>query len=62
MQGQNSRLPTPSFWSQIIGRGREEIGLSVSALSAGAYTATLYVMVDIVNENGRAPLTLTSQG
>jgi hypothetical protein len=34
----------------------------VSALSARAYTATLYVMVNIVERGGRAPLTLTRVG
>jgi hypothetical protein len=29
--------------------------MSVSALSAGAYTATLYVMVNVVKGCGRAP-------
>jgi hypothetical protein len=33
-------------------RGREEIGESVSALSAGAYTTTLLVMVDRVKGGG----------
>jgi hypothetical protein len=32
----------------------------VSALSAGAYTAALYVMVNRVNWGGRAPPTLFS--
>ncbi len=36
-------------------RGRAEIGGSVSALSAGAYITTLYVMVDIVTGGWRAP-------
>jgi hypothetical protein len=36
-------------------RGRVEIGLSVSALSAGAYTTTLYVMVNTVKSCGSAP-------
>jgi hypothetical protein len=36
-------------------RGRGEIGGSVSLLSAGAFTTTLYVMVDIVKGAGRAP-------
>ncbi len=35
---------------------------SVPALSAGAYTTTLYVMVDIVKGCGRAHPTLTSLG
>jgi hypothetical protein len=35
-------------------RGRGEIGGIVSALSAGAYTVTLYVMVDRVKGGGRA--------
>jgi hypothetical protein len=34
----------------------------VSALSARAYTATLYVMVNKVKEGGLAPLTLTILG
>jgi hypothetical protein len=34
----------------------------VSAHSAGAYTATLLVMVNVIKGGGRAPLTLTSQG
>ncbi len=44
-------------------RGREEIGgVCVPTLSARAYTATLYVMVNIVKGDGRAPATLTSLG
>jgi hypothetical protein len=43
-------------------RGRVEIGLSVSALSAGAYTTTLYVMVDTVKGDGTTPPTLTKLG
>jgi hypothetical protein len=35
---------------------------TVSAQSAGAYTATLLVMVNIIRGGGRAPPTLTSQG
>ncbi len=35
---------------------------SVSAHSAGAYTATLRLMVNIIKGGGRAPPTLTSQG
>ncbi len=31
------------------------VDMSVSALSAGVYTATLYMMVDRVKEDGRAP-------
>ncbi len=34
----------------------------MSAISSGAYTTTLYVMVDKVKEGGRAPPTLTSLG
>jgi hypothetical protein len=36
--------------------------VSVSAHSAGAYTATLLVMVNVIRGGGRAPPTLTSQG
>ncbi len=36
-------------------RGRVEIGESVSALSAGAYTTTLYMMVDVVKGDGCEP-------
>ncbi len=36
--------------------------VSVSAHSAGAYTATLLVMVNVKRGGGRAPRTLTSQG
>jgi hypothetical protein len=36
-------------------RGRVEIGGSVSALSAGMYTITLYMMVGTVKGGGRAP-------
>jgi hypothetical protein len=43
-------------------RGRVEIGGNVSALSAGAYTTTLYVIIDRVKGGGRAPLTLTGLG
>jgi hypothetical protein len=38
-----------------VHRGRDEIGGCVSALSAGAYTATLYVMVKIVKGGGSVP-------
>jgi hypothetical protein len=41
-----------------VHRVREEIGGSVSARSAGAYTAILHVMVTIVKGGGRAPPTL----
>jgi hypothetical protein len=34
----------------------------VSALSAGVYTATLLVMVNVMKGGGRAPPTLTSLG
>jgi hypothetical protein len=37
-------------------------GYSVSAHSAGAYTATLLVMVNVMRGSGRAPPTLTSLG
>jgi hypothetical protein len=45
-------------------RMEEERGNSenVSALSAGAYTATLYLIVNRLKGGGRAPPTLTSQG
>ncbi len=36
--------------------------MGVSALSAGAYTATLYVMVDIVRGGGHAPTPHPHQG
>ncbi len=36
--------------------------VSVSAYSAGAYTATLLVMVNVMKGGGRAPPTLTSIG
>ncbi len=36
--------------------------MSVSAHSAGAYSATLYMMVNIVKGGGRASPTLTSLG
>jgi hypothetical protein len=49
------------FGPQSTYRGRNELG-SVSALSVGAFTATLYVMVTRVKEAGRAPPILTSQG
>ncbi len=50
------------WWSgaQSTYRGGVEIGGGVSALPAGAYTTTLYVMVDIVKEGGRATPTITS--
>ena len=50
--------------SQSTYKGRAENRGSVSAFSAGAYTTTLYVTVDIVKGGGRAPLphTLTRQG
>jgi hypothetical protein len=45
--------PQSTYW------GRVEIGecilYSVYALSAGAHTTTLYVMLDIVKEGERAP-------
>ncbi len=41
------------FSPQSTHRGRGEIRLSVSALSAGAHTTTLYVMVDIDNRGVR---------
>ncbi len=36
-------------------RGRVDIGRSVSALTAGGYTITLYVLVDIVKRGRGAP-------
>jgi hypothetical protein len=44
---------------QITKRDRIEIGVvyNVYALSAGAHTTTLYVMVDIVRGDGRAGAT-----
>jgi hypothetical protein len=42
--------------------GRVEIRGVVFALSSGAYTSILYVMVDIVKEGGSAPPTLTGMG
>jgi hypothetical protein len=63
IQGQNSRLPTPSFWSQSICRGREELGgVYPPSQLERTLQLSLYVMVDIVNEDGRASLTLTSKG
>ncbi len=44
---------TASTTEYIQGQSRNRG--SVSALSAGAYTTTLYVMVDIVKRGGRAP-------
>jgi hypothetical protein len=46
-----------SSTEQCTERVRDEIGgvYTVYALSAGAYTATLYVMVNIVKGGGRAP-------
>jgi hypothetical protein len=41
---------------------RDETGVSVSAHSAGAYTATLLVMVNVMKGDGRAAPTLTSLG
>ena len=41
---------------------REEKRVSVSAHSAGEYTATLLVMVNVIKGGGRAPPTLTSLG
>ncbi len=44
---------------------RDETGLvclGVSTHSAGAYTATLLVKVNVIKRGGRAPPTLTSQG
>jgi hypothetical protein len=50
--------------TQSTYRGRVErgVGGSVSALSAGANSSTLYVMVDIVKGGGLTPPTLTSLG
>ncbi len=42
-------MDQPPVWTQSTYRGRVEIGRVCHALSAGAYTTTLYVMVDIVN-------------
>jgi hypothetical protein len=51
------------FSPQSTYRGRGEIGEgSLSALSAGGYTTTLYVMVTIVKGGGHAPPTHTSLG
>jgi hypothetical protein len=60
-------LPTNILWEnpQSTYRGRDEIGgvyLGLSALSAGAYTATLDVVVIRLKGVGRAPPTLASQG
>ncbi len=41
---------------------RDETGVSVSAHSAGAYTVTLMVMVNVIKGGGRATPTLTSPG
>jgi hypothetical protein len=44
-------------------RGRHEIGgVRTCPLSWSVYTETLYVMVNRVKGDGRAPFTLTSQG
>ncbi len=40
----------------------EMVSVSASAHSAGAYTATLLVMVNVLKGGGRAPPTLTSMG
>jgi hypothetical protein len=48
------------FYPQSTYRDRGEIG--GMSLSAGAYTTTLYVMVDIVKEGWHASPTLTSIG
>jgi hypothetical protein len=56
------------FYSSCVASSTEFIEVEmrdrvrVSALSARAYTATLYVMVNIVKEGGRASLTLTILG
>ncbi len=42
-------------------RGRDENRRSVSALSAGSYTATLYVIVNIVKGGGLHPSPSLSQ-
>jgi len=55
--------PLKRFSPQSTYRGRGEIGEgSLSALSAGGYTTTLYVMVTIVKWGGRATPTHTSLG
>jgi hypothetical protein len=47
---------------RVQGKGRGETGGSVSALSAGAYTTTLFVMEDRVKDGGRAPPAITRLG
>jgi hypothetical protein len=47
-------VPTETIKGKIRNRGK------VSALSAGAYTTILYVMVDKVKGDGRAPPPLSS--
>ncbi len=49
------------FWPQSTYFPRDETGL-VCAYSAGAYTATLLVKVNVIKGGGPAPPTLTSQG
>ncbi len=48
-------------WPQSTYFHRDETGVSVSAHSAGAYTATVLVRVNVMRGGGRAPPTLTSQ-
>ncbi len=57
------------MWISYCSEHKEHIGVeqkygecTVSALSAGAYTTTFYVMVGIVQGGGRAPPILTSLG
>jgi hypothetical protein len=53
------RLRTGQALNHRVHIGVEE---SASVLSAGAYTTTLYGMVDRVKEKWRAPPTLTTLG
>ncbi len=53
--GKMYRTDIGTLWSQSTYRGRVEIGEVFQPLSAGAYTTTLCVMLDIVKRMERTP-------
>ncbi len=53
---------SPWLWSQSTYKGRGEKGVEYLPLSAGAYTTTLFVMIDIVKGGWHEPPTLTRLG
>jgi hypothetical protein len=60
VHGSSSILRAAS--TRVQGKDRGETGGSVSALSAGAYSITLFVMEDRVKDGGRAPTSITRLG